>query len=203
MKVMRLAPAATTYADEKQVDALLANLLEGYCATVDVPANLLTPELMRTFPDAIVIATTRDSAAWYRSVCRMTAMTNPLYVHVAVYWIPNLGGFHRHLAAMQRMFVWRFGHKDLLLSDLARHEDMLRECVPAERLVWYDCRDGWEPLCRALNVPIPQQPFPHNNKPDEAARVFRSVMILGLSLWAGVLGVFSAGGYLMWKRFLA
>jgi hypothetical protein len=27
--------------------------------------------------------------------------------------------------------------------------------------------DGWEPLCRALDLPVPEVPFPHKNKGAE------------------------------------
>lgn len=199
---MRLAPIAKTYADDKQVEALLAKLLEGYCATVDVPANLLTPELLRTFPDAIVIATTRDSSSWFRSVNLMTSMTNHWYVHAAVYWIPVVGNFRRHWLALRRVFIWRFGHGDLQLTDLERHEDFLREVVPRDRLFWYNCREGWGPLCKILDLPVPQQDFPHNNKPDDAVRVFRSLMVTGLAMWAVVLGGSALAGRFVWMKMM-
>ncbi|KAK2594958.1 hypothetical protein QQS21_007316 [Conoideocrella luteorostrata] len=199
-ELMRLAPVATTHADEKQVDALLAKLMEGYCATVDGPSNLLTPELLRVFPDAIVIATTRDSSSWYRSLRLMNSMTDPWYVHVVVYWIPVLGNFHRYMRELLGMYAWRFGRRELLITDLARHEEQLREVVPPDRLFFYNCRDGWQPLCKILGVPVPQQPFPHHNKPDDAIRVFRGLMIYGLSLWAAVLGATSLAGYVVWNK---
>lgn len=199
LEVMRRAPLAKTPDDDKQIDALLTSMLDGYCATVDIPANLLTPELLRLYPDAIVIATTRDSVAWHQSYCRMIAMTSPAWVHATVYWIPTLGGFRRIFLSFQRLFLWRFGHKDLLLTDLERHEEMLRQWVPAERLHWYNCRDGWEPLCKILNVPVPDQPFPRNNTKDEGARTFRTIITLGLSLWAIVIGVVSLLGYALWR----
>lgn len=198
---MRLAPNATTPADDKKVDALLHKLLDGYCATVDVPANLLTPELLRVYPDAVVIATTRDSASWYRSLQRMVAMTTPTYVHIIVYWIPVFGDFRKHFLALQKVFMWRLGTKELRITDLQRHEDMIRECVPADKLIWYEVRDGWAPLCKALNVPIPDRPFPHNNKPDDGVYYFRYFMIFGLSLWALVLGAVYLVGYMIWNQF--
>ena len=184
---MHLAPKANTPAENERVDHLLATLMDGYCATVDVPSNLLTPELLRTFPDAIVIATTRDAAGWLRSVKRMEAMVHPWYYHLVVFWIPVLGNFHWYMLALRRMFVWRFGHDKLEITDLALHEEHLRAIVPREKLFWVDCKEGWEPICRILGVPVPDIPFPHNNKPQDGEKVFRSLMALGLSLWVGVL----------------
>ena len=38
--------------------------------------------------------------------------------------------------------------------------------VPAERLLVYEVRDGWEPLCKFLNVAVPSLPFPKSNDSD-------------------------------------
>ena len=32
--------------------------------------------------------------------------------------------------------------------------------VPRERLLVYDVREGWEPLCKFLGLPVPDEPFP-------------------------------------------
>ena len=189
---MSLAPEAKTRAENQRVDELLAKLMEGYCASVDVPANLLTPELLRVFPDAIVIATTRDASGWFSSTRRMEDMVQPWPYHLAVYWIPLVGNFRTYIVKLRRMFVWRFGHWKLQITDLAHHEDFLRQVVPQDRLFWVDCREGWAPLCRILDVPVPDRPFPHNNRPEEGVKTFRSLMIMGLSLWAVVLGITTA-----------
>jgi hypothetical protein len=37
----------------------------------------------------------------------------------------------------------------------------------ADRLLVYKLGDGWEPLCKFLNKPVPANPFPKNNSSDE------------------------------------
>lgn len=39
----------------------------------------------------------------------------------------------------------------------------VKERCPADRLLVFDVRDGWEPLCKFLDVPTPDTPFPHTN----------------------------------------
>ena len=48
----------------------------------------------------------------------------------------------------------------------------LREdsAIPPERLLVYNVKEGWEPLCRFLNVPVPEGPFPHLNDREEFQR---------------------------------
>jgi hypothetical protein len=43
----------------------------------------------------------------------------------------------------------------------------VRAAVPADRLVEWTTGDGWEPLCLALAVPVPEEPFPHVNTTAE------------------------------------
>jgi hypothetical protein len=31
----------------------------------------------------------------------------------------------------------------------------------------YEVKQGWEPLCRFLRLPLPDEPFPHVNATDE------------------------------------
>ena len=40
---------------------------------------------------------------------------------------------------------------------------MSQNC-PKERLLVYDLKEGWGPLCEFLEVPVPDKPFPHKNK---------------------------------------
>ena len=48
-----------------------------------------------------------------------------------------------------------------------RHLQAVRDEVPAERLVEWTAGDGWAPLCTALGVGVPDEPFPHVNTTDE------------------------------------
>jgi hypothetical protein len=44
----------------------------------------------------------------------------------------------------------------------------VRETIAPERLLVFDVKEGWEPLCAFLGVPVPEdEPFPHVN--DTAA----------------------------------
>ena len=43
------------------------------------------------------------------------------------------------------------------------HNDEVRASVPAGRLVEWRPGDGWDPLCAALGVAVPAEPFPHVN----------------------------------------
>lgn len=47
----------------------------------------------------------------------------------------------------------------------------MKEYVPADRLLVYEVREGWEPLCEFLGVEAPKgKPFPHLNDTDSFRR---------------------------------
>lgn len=71
---------------------------------------------------------------------------------------------------------------------LETHEAFLRRVVPPERLFFYRVRDGWGPLCEVLKLPVPAQPFPHNNKPEDVKAVKRLVVVAGSLAWGLLLG---------------
>jgi hypothetical protein len=47
------------------------------------------------------------------------------------------------------------------------HNAHVRETAPPERLLEWQPGDGWEPICGALDLPVPDEPFPHRNTTAE------------------------------------
>jgi Sulfotransferase domain len=43
------------------------------------------------------------------------------------------------------------------------HNAQVRTLAPPDRLLKGKAGDGWEPLCAALRLPVPDEPFPHTN----------------------------------------
>ena len=60
-----------------------------------------------------------------------------------------------------------------------RHNAHVRATAPPDRLLEWHPGDGWEPICSALGVDVPGEPFPHVNTTEE----FRAM--LGLDGGAG------------------
>ncbi len=140
--------------------------LAGYRATVDFPSSLFWAELAEAFPDAPVVLSTRDSAAtWWRSARR--TIFSPEILRP-----PEDGGLRHELMTMVRdLFTHRFR---LAVDDPASmmaaydgHNAAVRAGVAPERLVEWRPGDGWAPLCEALGVGVPDEPFPHVNSTED------------------------------------
>jgi hypothetical protein len=143
-------------------------LLDGYAAIVDWPGGAFWPELSEAFPDAVVLLSTRESAeAWWRSADRTVfeAMRDGP--------APGLEEWHAWiLDLLRRRFTDRLDDKEALLAAYERHNAAVRAAVPAARLVEWQAQDGWGPLCAALGVEEPDEPFPVTNTTAE----FRAMM---------------------------
>lgn len=156
-------------ADGKPVD--WDRLFEGYQATVDWPGATFYQELMARYPDAKVILSVRDPDAWYKSmtdtVFRISQRRFPMSLVPRL--VPRLGRFVR----MANTLIWkntfknRFTDKPYALSVFNDHIAEVKRVVPAEKLLVYEVKQGWEPLCAFLEVPVPEGPFPRLN--DSAA----------------------------------
>ena len=142
-------------------------LLEGYQATVDWPGCTFYRELMDRYPDAKVLLNVREGEAWYRSmtdtVYRMTQLRFPQSL------IPRLIPRIRRLSKMAHAVIWqntfndRFADKAYALKVFNDHIEEVKASVPAEKLLVYSVKEGWEPLCAFLEVSVPDRPFPRLN----------------------------------------
>lgn len=47
--------------------------------------------------------------------------------------------------------------------DTAEHSAMIKGLVPPDRLLEWSIDEGWEPLCKFLDKPVPDEPIPHVN----------------------------------------
>ena len=53
--------------------------------------------------------------------------------------------------------------------------------VPAEKLLVFEVREGWGPLCEFLGVEEPAKPFPRLNDREEFPRMMRRQMATALA----------------------
>ncbi len=141
-------------------------LLEGYRAVSDMPICMYYRELMAVFPDARVVLTLRDPTAWAKSL-------RALHQHfLTLTSRPEMQtGPGRIWRDTMEALVWSklgdVSDDGALTATFTRHTEDVRRNVPASRLLEFDVRQGWAPLCAFLNVPIPATPFPHLNERSE------------------------------------
>jgi len=63
-------------------------------------------------------------------------------------------------------FEGRFEDRDFTIGKYREHNEAVKAGVPEDRLLVFDVKEGWGPLCSFLGVDEPDSPFPHLNDRD-------------------------------------
>lgn len=135
----------------------------GYQSQVDWPGAYFWRELADAFPEAKVIHTERPEERWWASFSVSIARLMRVYREMS---IPP------HAKAIldvwdelpgQQVFDGRLDDRETALAAYRKHNEDVRATIPPERLLVFDVAEGWGPLCRFLEVPAPDEPFPHRN----------------------------------------
>ena len=195
IKVIESRPYKSLEQKQKALE-LIASRLKGFVVTADPPLSQLVPELMELYPNAKVIVTTRDKKSWAKSMELSMKLVKPKLQRFIFYW---LGGQFTYLpqlwTSLSKAFSDTYGTTIRNESDAYvvydAHYAWLKEIVPKDKLFYFDVKDGWEPLCKALNVPVPEAKFPHLNDAKSYEEVFKGFAIRGLLRWAAVIGIVS------------
>ncbi|MFF4618768.1 sulfotransferase family protein [Nonomuraea jabiensis] len=148
--------------------------LGGYTAGVDWPVSWFWRELSAAYPDAVVLLSRRESPErWYRSMDQTVLEgARRLGLGDGAGGRPPLiaRGTPEQARVMEEMMRAMFGaafddpfDRDKVIAAYERHLAEVRAAVPAHRLLEWQPADGWAPLCAALGLPVPEEPFPHEN----------------------------------------
>jgi len=133
-----------------------------FTASVDWPSAAFWREQADAFPDALVLLSVRrDPDAWWNSADR--TIFEPF--RGASFDAPD--EWTAMVTTMLRGFTPDLDDADAVKAAYERHNDAVRAGVPADRLLEWQPGDGWEPLCTALGVPVPDEDFPHTNTTAE------------------------------------
>jgi hypothetical protein len=137
-------------------------LLDGYAAAVDWPVSAYWSELAEVFPGAVIVLSVRDSESWWKSATRtiFEGFRRP-----PMPFEPP--GWRDMVTDMLRRFTPQFLEEAPARAAFEQHVADVRRRAPKNRLVEWSARDGWGPLCAALGVPVPSEPFPVTNTADE------------------------------------
>ncbi|CAF2374048.1 unnamed protein product [Rotaria sp. Silwood2] len=165
-------------------------LLKGYGSSVDAPTALFYKEIHQAYPKAKVILTVRDTGEkWFESLKNSVGpIGSDIFYYIAIYPI-------RHLR-LQCIVARKIGKKWMNEYDQVGphvHElhnaRVIKENKQDELLV-FNVKEGWSPLCRFLNVPVPEGiPFPNVNDTQYIQRGIRMARTAGLCAWACIIAV--------------
>jgi len=156
-----------------------------YNSVVDWPTCSFYKDLMTEFPDAKILLNVRDPEAWYDSMFETIYAIQPAFpwwfprsvrkIHDEIIWNGNLRGVFND--RKKAIAVYKEWIDDVIIT------------VPADRLLVFNLKEGWKPLCDFLGVPVPERKaFPHINERKSFKRL---ILLLKILNWLVPLAVFA------------
>jgi hypothetical protein len=139
------------------------SFLGDYAATVDWPACAFWRELADIDREAIILLSTRDSAEqWWASMERTIV---PVLKSEVPPDEPERAK-HRRMVRdlLSKTFTPDWDRAGAAMAAYERHNEDVRRSADPERLLEWRPGEGWGPLCAALRLPVPDAPFPHENR---------------------------------------
>jgi len=155
-------------------------LFSGFNSAVDFPVCLFYKQLINIFPEAKFILTLRDFDTWYIS----TANTIYKVPSILPDWFERVVYPIRMFIVMQVNLIWvglfknNFSDRDSTKLVYYEHIESVKKIIPADKLLIYNVKEGWEPLCEFLDVDVPDIPFPKVNDTVEMLRNFAIIKML-------------------------
>ncbi|KAJ9615128.1 hypothetical protein H2200_001202 [Cladophialophora chaetospira] len=153
----------------------------------DAPCNLFARELMVAYPDAKVVLVEREMESWYRSwmdFCKSSY--SPIISALGrldPYWagrITALGGLVTRIESGHAVDI---DQAKVRSKDAYKHHYRdVRELIGGResRLLNFDLKQGWKPLCDFLGKPVPNEPFPHENDKESNRKGFEELGVIAM-----------------------
>ena len=138
-------------------------IFRGFRATVDWPAARWWREIAAHFPDAKVLLSVRDPEAWYKSMSDTIYQPMKWPLRTDVPEAVRLQNEMVRKAILTETFDNRFEDKTHAIEIFKRHNQEVRDTIDPARLLVFNVREGWAPLCGFLEVAVPREPFPRLN----------------------------------------
>jgi hypothetical protein len=170
------------------------NIYKGYGACLDFPSCNYYKELMDFYPDAKVILNLRDDESWVKS---WNVLNNQILKSFTFRFIAKLPytSFKLHKDIHNEMILGSRGAFQGAKTDKEKMQKFndwnqsVIDYVPKDRLLIYKASEGWEPICKFLNVDIPDIPFPYKNKTKNMGHMSRFINAMFIILIIGIISV--------------
>jgi len=184
-----LATSVPQWRDALEGNGQWDEIFAGKESIVDWPGSYHWRELMDVYPDAKVLLSVRSAESWVASMKNTIAdiwfgdglmhhlaqaryQIDPLYAS----WLDVL----RDMWTKADIMVSSGGDAGEMAAGFERWNQEVIATVPSDRLLVWDPKDGWEPLCELLDLPVPETPLPNVNDTEN----FQKNLIMGPAIEA-------------------
>lgn len=136
----------------------------GYKSSVDWPTACFFRDLVKEYSTAKFVLTVRDPERWADSFSAT--------IYKLLESIDQAPQEKRAWLKMASEVIAKTGFplgldRDELIQAFISHNKAVKEAIPANRLLEFEVKDGWQPLCDFLEAPVPTADFPRTNHREE------------------------------------
>lgn len=141
-------------------------IYDGYNSTADWPGAHFSKELADYYSDAKIVLTARPVDSWWESYSKT----------IMQYLVELPDGLPPHIDTMAHAVIDMLGEKTFkstihdeqaAKSAYLSHVEHMTTSYADGRVLSFDVKDGWEPLCEFLGKPVPDGDFPRSNNSEE------------------------------------
>ncbi len=152
------------WADAVKGRADWAAIYEGYQSAVDWPTAGFFRELSEAYPSAKFVLTVRSPESWADSfsetIYKLLAGRDQAPQELQA-WLDMAAGVTRKTGFPAGLDV------EGLQKAFTAHNDAVKAAIPEHKLLTFQVKEGWAPLCAFMGVPEPDGHFPRTNARGE------------------------------------
>jgi hypothetical protein len=149
------------------------DVFAGYGSAVDWPSAHYWRELAEAYPDSRVLLSVRPAERWWDSFSGTIKKILEIRDTIPEEYPRSVADMGYKIIAEQT-FANAMDDKTKVLSAFQKRIEDVKQAIPAERLLIFDVSEGWVPLCKFLNLPVPDGEFPRSNSKSEFWEAFAS-----------------------------
>ena len=155
-------------------------IYNGFGACLDFPSCNYYKELMKEYPDAKVILTVREENGWMKS---WNALNNKIIKSFTFRFLSKIPGtsfyvqkkIHNETILGPNGMFKGLTNEDDIKKEFLKWNQSVIDYVPKDRLLVYQVKEGWQPLCDFLEIEEPKTSFPHKNKTKNMGHMSRFI----------------------------
>ena len=156
-------------------------------AFVDLPGNLFWEEILEAFPDCKVILSERDKYSWLQSWVNQMKMyeSNRFQTILRAMLSQTAKKFLVIVYSCVQASLGSMNPKSTCVfrKRYRMHNYRVKSIVLPEKLLVYNVKQGWKPLCDFLGCEVPKSAFPHENIKGEIATRMKETTICRRVNW--------------------
>ncbi len=144
-----------------------SEVFAGYQSAVDWPVCAFWKELAEVYPEAKFILSLRDANKWFDSA------DATIFAGMRKFDGKDPHGKMVNTLVVENTFGGNVDDRASAIEVFEKHNEEVRNTLPADRLLVFEAADGWAPLCEFLGVPVPNEPYPRSNSTEDFQRMIK------------------------------